>query len=120
MPGLTPMTADERDLWEVLDSHCRGRANARGTRWLAAYMGWSERYVREVKRRLVIWHHRPVGSSTVPPAGLYVVAAEVEKQTSLRQLDNRLKHTYALRRALSGASIEDLVRQGVFQFAEEK
>jgi hypothetical protein len=118
--ALDPMTDDERDLWEVLDACCRGRRNATRTERLAARLGWSARYVRRVKRSLVIRHHKPIGSATGDRPALYVVVDQAEKDASVRQLDNRLKHTYALRRALSGASIEDLVRQGVFDFARSQ
>ena len=82
--------------------------------------GVNEREVRQWARELVIVHHKPIGSSTGKHAGLYVIVTADERDAALRQLDNRLRETYARRRALSRTTAEELIEQGLFDFAREE
>ena len=117
---LTDITPARRrqhaELWAILNVEARGRERAIPTWALAQRLYATEREVRQLKRELVILYRRPIGSSTGKTPGLYVITDAEERRLAIRQLDNRLRETYLLRRALDKSTTPERVAQQVFAF----
>ena len=105
------------ELWAILRREAKGRDHAIPTRALGQRLGVDQRQVRRLKRELVIRYRRPIGSSTGRHPGLYVITDAEERRAAIRQLDNRLRETYLLRRALDKNTTPERVAQQVFGFA---
>ena len=115
--NITPMRRRlHAELWAILHREARGCDQAIPTWALAERMGVPEREVRQLKRELVILYRRPIGSSTGKTPGLYVITDAEERRLAIRQLDNRLRETYLLRRALDKSTTPERVAQQVFAF----
>ena len=133
LPDDTSWEPEETVLLVLLEREARGMANAMRVEDLRDRLQWSERRVRNVARNLVIRHGAPIGSSTggsygnpngdgsriKTRPGLYVICTPEERAKAVQQLDSRLRETYRRRRALHRATIEELVKQGVFDFNGE-
>jgi len=117
-PDITPACRRQlAELWTILNGEARGAYRAIPTWRLAGRLGTTEREVRQLKRELVIRYRRPIGSSTGRHPGLYVITDAEERRAAIRQLDNRLRETYLLRRALDKNTTPERVAQQVFGFA---
>ena len=110
------MRTDLEQLWAILKTHARGADRAMPTWALADRLRCTDRQVRQMKRELVIVHHKPIGSRTADPSGLFVITGKAEREAAIRQLDNRMRETYQLRRALDRTTTPELVAQQVFGF----
>ena len=111
------MRTDLEQLWAILKTHARGADRAILTWALADRLRTTARRVRQLKRELVIRYHKPIGSRTADPSGLFVIVGKAERAAAIHQLDGRLRETYQLRRALDKNTTPELVAQQVFGFA---
>lgn len=106
--------------WGLLVNEARGRAKAIKCKDLAKMFGTTKREIMIWRHELVVDFGFPIAAAKKKPFGLYLALTHLEKEEYLRTLDATLRETFALRRAFSKASIEELVQQGLFDEPEDK
>ena len=88
--NILDLTEEEWAVWSVLRSH-RGQGGAIKKVQLARLCGLPEREMRNVIKDLIQTHHLPIGSTSKPPYGYFIIetpdeAAEVCEREYRRAL----------------------------------
>ncbi|MDI3480809.1 MAG: hypothetical protein PWQ97_464 [Tepidanaerobacteraceae bacterium] len=74
---LEPDTVVEKKAWAILKNHV-GRDNAISVPEFAKRMELKEYVARRLVKHLVEKHYWPIGSSTQPPPGYYIITEDKE------------------------------------------
>lgn len=102
-------------LWEYLELHCKGQANAIKQRSIASVLGVSVREIRTLTNILGLVYNKPVASTVHPPYGIYIPANRDEKNSYIMQLDSRIKSLFVRRKAFSRSTAVEVAAQMEFK-----